>query len=159
MDRLDSNGSDRQLSVMFVEKYLRPDGVFVLKLVAKNSTDLVVADIVAALWDNYRTKPDVVHHGGPAAGGALRARRRSAAPAPPGVQDDEDNLAADDGDKVWRRLSDDHVPDKMLSWSEIRIELNRTGGPRHISTARKSNQDLKFASERSIFGQQQKNKF
>jgi len=100
MDRLDSNGSDRQLSVMFVEKYLRPDGVFVLKLVAKNSTDLVVADIVAALWDNYRTKPDVVHHGGPAAGGALRARRRSAAPAPPGVQDDEDNLAADDGDKV-----------------------------------------------------------
>ena len=25
--------------------------------VAKNSTDLVVADIMAALWDNYRVKP------------------------------------------------------------------------------------------------------
>jgi hypothetical protein len=37
--------------------YLRQDGVFVLKLVAKNSTDLVVADIVAALWDNYKNKP------------------------------------------------------------------------------------------------------
>lgn len=57
MDRLQGDGSDRQLSVMFVEKYLRRDGVFVLKLVAKNSTDLVVADIVAALWDNYKNKP------------------------------------------------------------------------------------------------------
>ena len=57
MDRLDAEGSDRQLSMMFVEKYLRRDGVFVLKLVAKNSTDLVVADIVAALWDNYKNKP------------------------------------------------------------------------------------------------------
>jgi len=26
-------------------------------LVSKNSTDLVVADIVAALWDNYKNKP------------------------------------------------------------------------------------------------------
>jgi len=33
------------------------DGVFVLRLVAKNSTDLVVADIIAALWDNYKSKP------------------------------------------------------------------------------------------------------
>ena len=62
MARLRDNGApgserDRRLSRRFTETYLRQDGVFVLKLVAKNSTDLVVADIVAALWDNYRVKP------------------------------------------------------------------------------------------------------
>ena len=35
-----------------------------LKLVAKNSTDLVVADIVAALWDNYKNKPMIGARGG-----------------------------------------------------------------------------------------------
>jgi len=88
MDKLDSEGGDRQLSVMFVEKYLRRDGVFVLKLVAKNSTDLVVADIVAALWDNYRRKPGVLP------GGAPYARRLSAAD----VLDNDQG--ADDADKV-----------------------------------------------------------
>ncbi len=48
---------DKKLSHKFTEMYLRQDGVFVLKLVAKNSTDLVVADIVAALWENYKSKP------------------------------------------------------------------------------------------------------
>jgi len=62
MARLRTDGSpgserDRKMSRRFTECYLRQDGVFVLKLVAKNSTDLVVADIVAALWDNYRYKP------------------------------------------------------------------------------------------------------
>jgi len=89
MDRLDSEGSDRQLSIMFVEKYLRPDGVFVLKLVAKNSTDLVVADIVAALWDNYRRKPGVL-----LGGAAPNARRPSTAD----VLDNDQG--ADNGEKV-----------------------------------------------------------
>jgi len=62
MARLRSDGGpgterDRKMSRRFTECYLRQDGVFVLKIVAKNSTDLVVADIVAALWDNYRFKP------------------------------------------------------------------------------------------------------
>jgi len=62
MTRLRNDGTpgsdrDRKMSRRFTETYLRQDGVFVLKLVAKNSTDLVVADIVAALWDNYRFKP------------------------------------------------------------------------------------------------------
>lgn len=59
MDRIRSGSDrDRKMSYRFSEKYLRQDGIFVLKLVAKNSTDLVVADIVAALWDNYRVKPE-----------------------------------------------------------------------------------------------------
>lgn len=51
------NDKDRKISHKFAQMYLRQDGVFVLKLVAKNSTDLVVADIIAALWDNYKSKP------------------------------------------------------------------------------------------------------
>ena len=50
------NEAEMKLSRKFAQNYLRQDGVFVLKLVAKNSTDLVVADIVAALWDNYKMK-------------------------------------------------------------------------------------------------------
>jgi len=91
MDRLDAEGGDRQLSIMFVEKYLRRDGIFVLKLVAKNSTDLVIADIVAALWDNYRRKPGVANGaGGPVAANARR-------PSTTGVDDDQ---GGDDGEKV-----------------------------------------------------------
>ena len=51
------NDRDRKLSHKFAQMYLRQDGALILKLVAKNSTDLVVADIVAALWDNYKDQP------------------------------------------------------------------------------------------------------
>ena len=58
MDKLNRDSErDRKMCRKFSDLYLRQDGVFVLKLVAKNSTDLVVADIIAALWDNYRQKP------------------------------------------------------------------------------------------------------
>jgi len=57
-DRYDgSNDRDRKTATLFAETYLCQDGIFILKLVAKNSTDLVVADIVAALWDTYRQRP------------------------------------------------------------------------------------------------------
>jgi Innexin len=88
MGQLDPENNDRQQTIHFTEDYLRRDGLFVLKLVAKNSTDLVVADIVAALWDNYRTKP-VGAHGQVHL--ANNARRTSI------YQEDEN---ADDGDKV-----------------------------------------------------------
>ena len=51
------NDRDRKMTHKFAQMYLRQDGIFVLKLVAKNSTDLVIADIIAALWDNYKNKP------------------------------------------------------------------------------------------------------
>ena len=57
-DRYDrASDRDRKTATLFAETYLRQDGIFILKLVANNSTDLVVADIVAALWDNYRQRP------------------------------------------------------------------------------------------------------
>jgi len=88
MDRLDSEGNDRQLSVQFTEKYLRRDGVFVLKLVAKNSTDLVVADIVAALWDNYRSKTSL-QGSGQALGPPRNTLRRSSYNDDDGGGDDD----------------------------------------------------------------------
>lgn len=52
MERI-TDESERKPSFRFAETYLRQDGVFALKLIAKNSTDLVGADIVCALWDHY----------------------------------------------------------------------------------------------------------
>ena len=58
MDRITGDSDrDRKLTLKFAEMYLKQDGILALKLVAKNSTELVVADIVASLWDNYKGKP------------------------------------------------------------------------------------------------------
>ena len=37
----------------FVDQTLRSDGVFVLRLIAANSGDLITTDIVAALWKRF----------------------------------------------------------------------------------------------------------
>lgn len=38
----------------FIFDYLRLDGVFLLRLVKKNTNDMVVGDFVCALWDNFK---------------------------------------------------------------------------------------------------------
>lgn len=55
MDRIGS-GPDKKLANRFTMEYLRHDGVFTLRLVGKNSSDIVVAEIVSGLWDMYRTR-------------------------------------------------------------------------------------------------------
>lgn len=55
MDRIGS-GPEKKLANRFTMEYLRHDGVFTLRLVGKNSSDIVVAEILAGLWDMYRTK-------------------------------------------------------------------------------------------------------
>ena len=55
MDRLDRE-TDKKLSYKFADNYLRQDGIFVLRLLANNCSDVVVAEIVCALWDNYKHK-------------------------------------------------------------------------------------------------------
>jgi hypothetical protein len=47
---------DMQLISDFVHKFLRPDGVFLLRLVQTNGGDLLVGEIVTALFNRYRTK-------------------------------------------------------------------------------------------------------
>lgn len=45
----------------FVNDYLRPDGVFALRVISKNTTDIVTTEIIGALYDYYR-KSDFVKH-------------------------------------------------------------------------------------------------
>ncbi len=40
----------------FVREYLQRDGVFILRMVAKNSSDLIAAELVTRLWDQYKTR-------------------------------------------------------------------------------------------------------
>ncbi len=45
---------ESQLSVDFVENYLRADGVFVLRLISHNTNNLTSTEIICALWDQWR---------------------------------------------------------------------------------------------------------
>lgn len=49
-------GFDRKLCQVFADEYLRDDGVFVIRVIAKNSTELVATDLVDKLWKLYRNK-------------------------------------------------------------------------------------------------------
>ena len=51
MDRINRE-TDIQ-ATKFAQDYLRQDGVFALRLVAKNAGELIAAELAAALWDNY----------------------------------------------------------------------------------------------------------
>ncbi|XP_063710590.1 innexin unc-9-like isoform X3 [Symsagittifera roscoffensis] len=55
MDRYDRS-EHRKLLAMFVNHYLKPDGVFIIRLLAKNTNTLMTSELVAKLWDNYKEK-------------------------------------------------------------------------------------------------------
>ena len=40
----------------FAESYLRRDGLFILRLVGKNAGDLIAAEMLSGLWENYGPK-------------------------------------------------------------------------------------------------------
>ncbi|KAL3854757.1 hypothetical protein ACJMK2_014006 [Sinanodonta woodiana] len=50
------NDFDKKLCYRFADYYLRDDGVFVLRVIAKNSTDLVIIDLVTCLWKIFLDK-------------------------------------------------------------------------------------------------------
>ena len=54
-DELHTN-FDKKLAAKFGESYLRDDGVFLLRIIARNTTDLVVTDLVKELWDIFKDK-------------------------------------------------------------------------------------------------------
>ena len=39
---------------VFVRRYLRRDGLFLIRLVSKNSSDLIAAELVSGLWQHYQ---------------------------------------------------------------------------------------------------------
>ncbi|XP_013379272.1 innexin unc-9 [Lingula anatina] len=51
-DSIEQNRDTKRLK-NFVTKYLRMDGVFVLKLLAKNTSDVVISRVVYSLWKRY----------------------------------------------------------------------------------------------------------
>lgn len=49
--------NDKKQYRNFADNYLRSDGVFVLRVIGKNSTDLVLTDLVKQLWKIFKEKP------------------------------------------------------------------------------------------------------
>ncbi|KAL8593274.1 hypothetical protein ACOMHN_009927 [Nucella lapillus] len=47
---------DRKLFKRFVSDYLRDDGVFLLRSVGNNSSDIILLDLVQALWTTFRKR-------------------------------------------------------------------------------------------------------
>ena len=50
---------DKKICRQFADEYLRDDGLFVLRLVARNSNAILLTDLVMNLWGIYREKPSV----------------------------------------------------------------------------------------------------
>ena len=55
-DRL-NNESDKKLCKKFADAHLRDDGIFLLRIVQKNSNDILLSDLVTNMWDIFRDKP------------------------------------------------------------------------------------------------------
>jgi hypothetical protein len=52
---------DRSLLNKFADKYLRPDGVLILRVMASHAGDLVTTDIVYQLWLNFKVDKLRIH--------------------------------------------------------------------------------------------------
>ena len=59
MNRLTRETFDRKLFHTFANKYLKVDGVLVLRLVAMNTNDVIMGEIIFALWDSFKRAQDV----------------------------------------------------------------------------------------------------
>ncbi|XP_013415360.1 innexin unc-9 [Lingula anatina] len=55
MDRL-KDGDHKETLKRFIYDYLRKDGIFVLKLIGRNCNDVIVAEMIATLWDHFKAK-------------------------------------------------------------------------------------------------------
>jgi len=58
-----SHTIDTKLFEAFIFEYLKQDGVFLLRIVKKNTNDLVVGEIICALWDNFKRYPKFIQNG------------------------------------------------------------------------------------------------
>lgn len=55
MERLESP-SDEKKAEEFTKEYLRPDGIFLLRLIGHNTNTLTVTEIICSLWENWNPK-------------------------------------------------------------------------------------------------------
>lgn len=56
-ERMRRSKLDKQHLRCFVEYYLRQDGVFAIKMLSRNTNDVIVSEIVTKLWDHF-----ILHH-------------------------------------------------------------------------------------------------
>lgn len=54
---------DTKMFEAFIFEYLRQDGVFLLRIVKKNANDLVVGELISALWDQFKRCPKYLQNG------------------------------------------------------------------------------------------------
>lgn len=50
-------GFDKKLSRKFADEYLRDDGVFLLRIVGKNSSEIILCDLIKELWRIFKDIP------------------------------------------------------------------------------------------------------
>lgn len=55
------NITDSKMFESFIINYLRLDGLFLLRIVKKNSNDLIVGELISALWEQYKRHPKINH--------------------------------------------------------------------------------------------------
>ena len=53
-EKLDSDSFDHGDVDDFVRKFLRRDGLFLVRLVAKNSSEMIAADLLCGLWEKFK---------------------------------------------------------------------------------------------------------
>ena len=53
---------DAKIFDAFMFEYLKLDGVFLLRIVKKNTNDIVTGELVCALWDNFKKKISKIFH-------------------------------------------------------------------------------------------------
>jgi hypothetical protein len=54
MDKVQSKGANKEKIEKFVNVYLRRDGLFILRMVAKNSSDMISAQLLGGLWEHFK---------------------------------------------------------------------------------------------------------
>jgi len=52
-----NTAEDKKLCKRFADQYLRDDGIFLLRIVEKNSNDILLTDLVNKMWEIYINKP------------------------------------------------------------------------------------------------------
>lgn len=55
MEKLE-NPADEKKAEEFTKNYLRPDGIFLLRLIGHNTNTLTVTEIICSLWDTWQPK-------------------------------------------------------------------------------------------------------
>ena len=53
LNRIEKGSDDRQQIEDFYDRYLRQDGIFLLRLIGHNTNNITVTDITAALYDRW----------------------------------------------------------------------------------------------------------